>query len=185
MNKWQESISEGGVVSALHLLQLLFPLWPFHQNLCWRVECCSERVGCHWDLVCGQEGALPLQKPTGCHGREPFAQVSSVLLALTILCLKLDKSTKGLIEGIFTKASPSFDGSQDLFLSMKITVGSLAGRQQLWGWVGREIRIPKGVLMTSSSGCHSKHPAPLSRVWLCEWSEGQWPLKLGRKTFWP
>lgn len=116
------------------------------------------------DLVCGRERALPLQKPTGCHGREPFAQVSSVLLALTILCLRLDKSTKGLIEGIFTKASPSFDGSQDLFLSMKITVGSLAGRRQ-WGWgVGREIRIPKGVLMTSSSGSHSKRPAPLSRV---------------------
>lgn len=83
------------------------------------------------DRVCGRERALPSQ--TGCHGREPFAQVSSILLALTTPCWRLDKSTKGLIEGIVTKASPSFDGSQDLFLSMKITVGSLAGRWQCWG----------------------------------------------------
>ena len=128
------------------------------------MEGCCERVGCHERPSLWPGKSTPVGEAAWLlRERAIRPGVLGIISKLTIPCLRLDKSTGGLIEVIFTKASPS-DGSQDLFLSMKIIVGSLAGRWQ-WGvgWVERS-EFLRGVPMMSSSGCHSKPPAPWSRV---------------------
>ena len=93
-------------------------------------------VGCHKGPNLCSQISIPIREASwpprgrGCVCvRAIHPGVLSIISKLTIPGMRLDKSTQGLTEVIFTKASHSFEGSRDLFLCMKITVRSLAGRQ--------------------------------------------------------